>query len=69
MDMAKLFLYFFCYEGVAGDRNEKKHEKSRFWVRDIFLERKQYGKYSRLIQELKTVDREFFLDVVLHFLY
>ena len=69
MDMTELFLYFFCYEGVAGDRNEKKHEKSRFWVRDICLERKQYGKYIRLIQELKTVYREFVLDVVLRFLY
>ena len=48
---------------------KRKSEKSRFWVRDIFLERKQYGKYSRLIQELKTVDREFFLDLVLLFLY
>ena len=48
---------------------KRKSEKLRFWVRDIFLERKQYGKYSRLIQELKTVDREFFLDLVLLFLY
>ena len=63
------FYISFVMKVSQETETKRKSEKSRFWVRDIFLERKQYGKYSRLIQELKTVDREFFLDLVLLFLY
>ena len=32
----------------------------RFWVRQIFLLREEYGEYHRLIQELREGDREYF---------
>ena len=40
---------------------KKKRKKLRFCVRDIIRQRKQYGEYGRLVQELKTGDRKFIL--------
>ena len=51
--------------GVAEDKKcNGKCKKPGFWVRDIFRKREQYGKYSRLVQELKTGDREFYFRCV-----
>ena len=38
----------------------RKKRKKRFWVRGIFEERKNYGEYHRLFQELRLGDREYF---------
>ena len=38
----------------------KKRKKHRFWVRAIFKERRRYGAYHTLVQELRMFDREFF---------
>ena len=46
-------------------RRRRKIEKNprrapRFWIRQIFVLREEYGEYHRLIQELREGDREYF---------
>ncbi|XP_057307667.1 uncharacterized protein LOC130645634 [Hydractinia symbiolongicarpus] len=38
----------------------KLQRRKIFWVREIFLRRKELGEYHRLFQELKVSDREYF---------
>ena len=35
---------------VRRRRRRNKRRKARFWVRDIFLNRKRYGEYHNLVQ-------------------
>lgn len=39
-------------------RNKQKKQKKRFWVRDIFQNRKGQGAYHNLLQEMKLADSE-----------
>ena len=38
----------------------KTRSKPKFWVRTIFKRREELGEYHRLVQELRTEDREQF---------
>ena len=59
--------YVFSYEGVVdGQKCKTKPKKLRFWVRDIFRQRKQCGEYSRLVQELKNWRSGILFQVCLH---
>ena len=42
------------------EKNKRTRQKHRFWVRDIFKLREEYGEYHRLVQELREGDREYF---------
>ena len=50
---------FLLQKRCRGQKRKKKVKKPRFWVRDIFCQREQYGELTQLVQELKTGDREF----------
>ena len=42
-------------------RNKRKEKlKRRFWVRKIFMERKQKGEYHLLVKDLALCDHEIF---------
>ena len=41
----------------------KLPKKRKFWVRDIFMERKQKGEFHLLVQQAKMVDEELFFDM------
>jgi len=45
-------------------KEKKKWRKKRFWIREIFLRRKELGEYHRLFQELKVSDREYFFRLI-----
>ena len=38
-------------------KNKRKH---RFWIREIFKNRQNFGTFHTLVQELRLHDREFF---------
>ena len=42
----------------------KKRKPKRFWVRDIYLRRKELGEYYNLVRELRLGDREFYYRLV-----
>lgn len=42
----------------------KKRKPKRFWVRDIYLRRKELGEYYNLVKELRLGDREFYYRFV-----
>ena len=41
----------------------KLPKKRKFWVRDIFMERKQKGEFHLLVQQAKMVDQELFFEM------
>ena len=45
---------------MFGDENQTKDNKKRrtTWVKDIFKERKIFGQFHTLYQEMRTADRE-----------
>ena len=49
---------------VMLDKVENKHKGRRFWVRKIFQERKKYGLYHILTDELRLFDKEYFFRFV-----
>ena len=44
--------------------HSKKRKPKRFWVRDIYLRRKELGEYYNLVRELRLGDREFYYRLV-----
>ena len=49
---------------VMLDEVENEDTGRRFWVRKIFLERKKYGLYQILTDELGLFDKEYFFRFV-----
>ena len=41
-------------------RRKKYYCKRKFWVRPIFKIRQKLGEFNNLVQELRTMDREYF---------
>ena len=39
---------------------KRTRKASRFWVRNIFQQRKDLSEYHRLVDELRRFDREYF---------
>ena len=46
------------------DKVENEDTGKRFWVRKIFQERKKYGLYHILTDELRLFDKEYFFRFV-----
>ncbi len=42
----------------------KKRKPKRFWVRDIYLRRKELGEYYNLVKELRLGNRQFYYRLV-----
>ena len=49
---------------VMLDKEENEDTGRRFWVRKIFQERKKYGLYHILTDELRLLDKEYFFRFV-----
>ena len=49
---------------VMLDKVENEDRGRRFWVRKIFQERKKYGLYHILTDELRLFDKEYFFRFV-----
>ena len=49
---------------VMLDKEENEDTGRRFWVRKIFQERKKYGLYHILTDELRLFDKEYFFRFV-----
>ena len=49
---------------VMLDENVNENTSRRFWVRKIFQERKRYGPYHILTNELRLFDKEYFVRFV-----
>ena len=49
---------------VMLDKVENEDTGRRFWVRKIFQERKKYGLYHILTDELRLFDKEYFFHFV-----
>ena len=65
MDMFSL-LFMMRRRRKKRELVKKKQRKApKFWVREIFQLRMQYGEYHRLIQELRRGDREYFFRYTL----
>ena len=60
MEMASLFLIMRRRRKRRGKIEKNLRRAPRFWIRQIFLLREEYGEYHRLIQELPEGDREYF---------
>ena len=60
MEMASLLLIMRRRRKRRGKIEKNPCRASRFWIRQIFLLREEYGEYHRLIQELREGDREYF---------
>ena len=60
MKMASLILIMRGRRKRIGKIEKNIRRAPRFWVRQIFLLREEYGEYHRLIQELREGDREYF---------
>jgi len=41
-------------------REREARRKRRFWIREIFKKREEFGAYHTLVQELRLGDREFY---------
>ena len=55
----EVLLFLLLRRRRRRQKRKTKGKKPKFWVRDIFRQREQYGEYSKLVQELKTGDRAF----------
>ena len=60
MEMASLLLIMRRSRKRRGKIEKNPRRAPRFWIRQIFLLRDEYGEYHRLIQELREDDREYF---------
>ena len=60
MEMASLLLIMRRRRKRRGKIEINPRRAPRFWIRQIFLLREEYGEYHRLIQELREGDREYF---------
>ena len=60
MEMASLLLIMRRRRKIRGKIEKNPRRAPRFWIRQIFLLREEYGEYHRLIQELREGDREYF---------
>ena len=49
---------------VMLDKVENENTGRRFWVRKIFQERKKYGLYHILTDELRLFDKEYFFRFI-----
>ena len=49
---------------VVHDENVHENTSRRFWVRKIFQERKRYGIYHILTNEVRLFDKEYFFRFV-----
>ena len=45
---------------LLNQNKKKKKRPRRFWVRNIYKNRKEYGLYHTLVRELRMGDREFY---------
>ena len=60
MGMASLLLIMRRRRKRRGKIEKNPRGDPRFWIRQIFLLREEYGAYHRLMQELREGDREYF---------
>ena len=60
MEMASLLLIMRRRRKIRGKIEKNPRRAPRFWIRQIFLLREEYGEYHRLLRELREGDREYF---------
>ena len=60
MEMASLLLIMRRRRKRRGKIEINPRRAPRFWIRQIFLLREEYGEYHRLLRELREGDREYF---------
>ena len=60
MGMASLLLIMRRRRKRRGKIEINPRRAPRFWIRQIFLLREEYGEYHRLLRELREGDREYF---------
>ena len=60
MEMASLLLIMRRRRNRRGKIEINPRRAPRFWIRQIFLLREEYGEYHRLLRELREGDREYF---------
>ena len=60
MEMASLILIMRRRRKRRGKIEKNPRRAPRFWIRQIFLLREEYGEYHHLIQELREGDLEYF---------
>ena len=67
MEMASLLLIMRISRKRRGEIEKNPRRAPRFWIRQIFLLREEYGEYHRLMQDLREGDSEyFFRQNILH---
>ena len=60
LEMASLLLIMRRRWKRRGKIQKNPRRAPRFWIRQIFLLREEYGEYHHFIQELREGDREYF---------
>ena len=60
MKMVSFLLIMRRRRKRRGKIEKNPRRAPRFWIRQIFLLKEEYGEYHRLIQELREGDREYF---------
>ena len=60
MEKISLFLIIRRKRKQRVEKKIKPRQKPRFWVRNIFQLREEYGEYHCLIKELREGDRKYF---------
>ena len=60
MEMASLLLIMIRRRKRWGKIEKNLRRAPRFWIRQIFLLREEYGEYDLLIQEVRKGDPEYF---------